>query len=105
MMPIVFEDEAREEYREAIGYYHNIDPDLQIGFRAEIGHHLRFIASNPLVPRLRRYGVRRVNLERFALYYVAYMIWKEQIVIVAIGHSRKRPYYWRRRPKGFRETH
>jgi hypothetical protein len=43
MMPIVFEEEAREEYREAIGYYYRIDPDLQAGFRAEIGHNLRFI--------------------------------------------------------------
>ncbi|MFZ4765709.1 MAG: type II toxin-antitoxin system RelE/ParE family toxin [Roseimicrobium sp.] len=105
MMPIVFEDEARNEYREAIGYYHNIDPDLHLGFRAEVGHLLRFIASNPLVPRLRRHGVRRINLERFAHYYIAYMIWKEQIVIVAIGHAKKRPYYWRRRPKGYRDTH
>ena len=104
-MPIVFEDEAREEYRKAIGYYHHFDPDLQVGFRAEIGRHLRFIAADPAVPRLRRYGVRRVNLEHFALYYIAYMIWKDQIVIVAIGHAKKRPYYWRRRLKAYRDAH
>lgn len=105
MIPIVFHPEARDEYKEAIRYYHGIDPDLQLGFRAEIGHQLRFIADNPLVPKLRHHGVRRSNLKRFGLYYIAYMIWKEQIVIVAIGHARKRPYYWRRRPKNFRDTH
>ena len=52
MTPIVFHPEARDEYKEAIRYYHGIDPDLQLGFRAEIGHQLRFIADNPLVPKL-----------------------------------------------------
>jgi plasmid stabilization system protein ParE len=105
MTPILFHDAAREEYKAAIGYYHKIDPDLQLAFRAEIGHQLRFIADNPLLTKLRNYGVRRVNLKRFGLHYIAYMLWKEQIVIVAIGHVRKRPYYWRRRPKDFRDTH
>lgn len=105
MTPIVFESEARGEYREALRYYHEIDPDLQIGFRAELGRHLRIIANNPELFSIRRYGVRRANLERFGLYYIGYMLWKEQIIVVAIGHARKRPYYWRRRPKGYRDTH
>ena len=98
MMRIVFHTEAREEYREAIRYYFEIDPDLQAGFRAEVGRHLRIIANNPELFSIRRYNVRRANLERFGLYYIAYMIWQEQIVVVAIGHSRSRP-------KNYRDTH
>jgi plasmid stabilization system protein ParE len=105
MMPIAFHEDAREEYREAIRYYFEIDPDLQAGFRSEVLQQLRMISDNPELFSVRRYGVRRANLERFGLYYIAYTLWKGQVVIMAIGHARKRPYYWRRRPKHYRDTH
>ncbi|MDB6120729.1 MAG: hypothetical protein JWO08_4510 [Verrucomicrobiaceae bacterium] len=65
---IIFGSEARDEYREAIRYYFEIDPDLQVKFRSEIGQQLRLIASNPLLYNERRYGVRRANLDRFGLF-------------------------------------
>jgi toxin ParE1/3/4 len=105
MKAVVFHTAAREEYKEAIRHYHSIDPDLQAGFRAGLRSHIEQIRSNPLLYNVRKYNVRRANFERFAFYYIAYMIWKDQMVIVAVGHSRKRPYYWYRRPKNFRDTH
>ena len=105
MIPIVFHPDAREEYREAIRYYFDIDPDLQLGFRSEFGRSLRQIADNPMLYNERRYGVRRANLERFGFYYIAYQIQKDQLVIIAVGHARKRPYFWYRRPKNFRDNH
>ena len=48
--------------------------------------------------------MRRKNLSRFKRHYVAYMLWQEQIVIIAIGHASCRPYYWYRRPKNFRDN-
>ena len=104
MTSIVFQPDAREEYREAIRYYFDIDPDLQKAFRLEFGQYLRTIADNPLLFHDRRYGVRRANLERFGLYYIASTIRKQLIVVVAVGHACKRPYYWYRRPKNFRDT-
>jgi hypothetical protein len=53
---------------------------------------------------VRRFGVRRKNLSRFKRHYVAYMLWENQLVIIAIGHASRRPYYWYRRPKAFREN-
>lgn len=105
MSPVVFDDAAREEYREALRYYHKIDPDLQRGFRAELQKVVAEIQASPLLHRVRKHGVRRVNLPRFSLYYVAYMLWHEQIVVVAVGHASKRPFYWRRRPKDYRDSH
>jgi len=105
MNEIVFHEEAREEYREAIRHYFKIDPDLQAGFRRELRASLGLILADPLLHRVRKFGVRRVNLSRFSLYYIAYMLWKDQVVVVAVGHANKRPYYWRRRPKNFRDTH
>lgn len=105
MREVVFHSEARLEYREAIRYYFDIDPDLQTEFRAEFRKHIRLNQSNPLLFRERKYKVRRANFKRFSNYYIAYMVWREQVVLVAIGHARKRPYYWRKRPKQFRDAH
>ncbi|MDB6120728.1 MAG: hypothetical protein JWO08_4509 [Verrucomicrobiaceae bacterium] len=33
------------------------------------------------------------------------MIWNDQLVVIAIGHAKKWPYYWYRRPKDFRDTY
>lgn len=105
MKGVVFHAAARDEYKEAIHHYYSIDPDLQAGFRAEFRRHIGRIRSNPLLYNVRKYDVRRANFERFAFHYIAYMIWKDQVVIVAVGHSRKRPFFWYRRPKEFRKTH
>lgn len=43
-------------------------------------------------------GIRRVNLNpRFGEYYIAYMIWRQKVVIVAVAHAKRRPHYWRDR--------
>ena len=34
---------------------------------------------------------------RFGEYYIAYMIWREKVVILAVAHAKRRPYYWRKR--------
>jgi hypothetical protein len=49
--------------------------------------------------------VRRANLPRFKNQYVAYMEWEDTVVVIAIGHAKRRPYYWYRRPKQHRDTH
>ncbi len=47
MRSVVFHDDAREEYREAIRYYFELDPDLQASFCTEVRQLLRMIADNP----------------------------------------------------------
>ena len=76
MKPVVFDEAARDEYREAIRYYHHIDPELRTGFRAEFRDLIAAIQSNPLLFNIRKHGARRANLKRFSLYYIAYMLWK-----------------------------
>jgi hypothetical protein len=60
--------------------------------------YLDAIIANPLLYNIRRRAVRRANLKpRFGEYYIAYMIWREKVVILAIAHAKRRPYYWRKR--------
>ena len=104
-MTMVFHPAAREEARQAFLYYSGIDQALADDFEKRVANALNEISNDPLRHRVRRFAVRRYNLLRFKLYYIAYMIWREEIVVIAIGHASKRPYYWYRRPKDYRDTH
>jgi plasmid stabilization system protein ParE len=75
-----------------------IDPELAASFEATFFDYLESIIANPLLYNLRRPPTRRVNLTpRFGEYYIAYMLWNQRVVILAIGHAKRRPYYWRKR--------
>jgi plasmid stabilization system protein ParE len=104
MMPVVFHPAAREEAHEGYIYYGAEDGELALDFEHKINQTLDLIQREPELCRVRRYNVRRANLPRFKERYIAYMIWKDEIVVVAIGHAKRRPYYWYRRPKHHRES-
>ena len=57
-----------------------------------------WITRHPAVPRDRK-GYRRVNLPIFP-YYIAYVHKEDAIIILAIGHSRRLPEYWKYRADG-----
>jgi hypothetical protein len=104
-MEIVFHPAAREEAHEGYLYYGAVDDELGLDFERKINQTLDLIQSQPELFSIRRYKVRRANLNRFKEGYIAYMLWKDQIVVIAIGHANRRPYYWYRRPKQHREAH
>jgi plasmid stabilization system protein ParE len=105
MMRVEYHSAAREEALDAYLYYAEEDENLARDFERKIQDAIQRISHDPLAYRVRKYDVRRVNLKRFKEHYVAYMIWREQIIVMAIGHAKRRPYYWYRRPKQYRETH
>jgi plasmid stabilization system protein ParE len=103
-MELAFHPAARVEAREAFLYLAEEDECLADDFEVRLTKALAAIQSRPELCRVRRYKVRRKNLLRFKRHYIAYMIWNGQIVIIAIGHGSRPPYYWYRRPKEFREN-
>ena len=91
---------ARHELHEALRFFAGVshDGELALNFEATFDRYVDAIMANPLAFNLRRPPTRRVNLTpRFGEYYIAYMIWREQVVILAIAHAKCRPYYWRTR--------
>jgi len=91
---------ARDELHDTIRYYAGADGDgsLAFDFETTFYTHTATIVANPLLYNIRHVSVRRVNLKpRFSEYYIAYMIWRDKVVILAIAHAKRRPYYWRRR--------
>ena len=104
-MTLVFHPAGREEARQAFLYLAEDDEKLADDFEVRLASAFASIQRRPESYRVRRYKVRRKNLIRFKRHYVAYMIWNDQIVVIAIGHASRPPYYWYRRPKEYRENH
>lgn len=89
---------AQEEHDEQIEAFAATDQVLAIAFEERYLHYRDSICDNPLLYNLRRGPTRRINLTpRFGEYYIAYMIWREKVVILAVAHGKRRPYYWRKR--------
>src|SRR4051812_12523764 len=94
---------AIEEIAEAYDYlFQHADRDIAAAFRQRVEEKLALCLQNPLLYRVRRFNVRRANLEQFTEHYLAYMLWNGRFVVIALGHAKRRPFYWYRRPKQFR---
>ncbi len=98
MTPVVFHPAAREEFDDAVRYYAANSPDLAIAFEARNAEYRHTISRTPLLYHPRKFSVRRANLApRFQEWYLAYYLWRDQVVILAIAHAKRRPYYFRKR--------
>lgn len=94
---------AIEEIAEAYDYlFQHADRDIAEAFRRRVEEKLVACQQNPLLCRVRRFNVRRANLEQFSEHYLAYMLFDERFVVIALGHAKRSPFYWYRRPKQFR---
>ena len=89
---------AEQDLNEAIDYYAAIDPDLAVAFLDCFESYKARVSDYPLHFSIRAGAVRRANMKpRFGEYYLPFMIWKERVVILAVAHAKRRPYYWRKR--------
>lgn len=95
---------AQYELEEAFEHYLGIDEELGYAFNEHYRRHRDAILAAPLHYNLRRSPTRRVNLvPQFRETYIAYMLWREKVAILAVGHAKRRPYYWRKRISESRE--
>jgi toxin ParE2 len=91
-------DVAQQELDEAISYYNGQLPGLGDAFLLEV------VAT---IERIRRFpdgwhplgeNIRRCRLRRFP-YGLIYQPDTNEVIIVAVAHSHRRPSYWRDRLK------
>ena len=97
-MTVEFLEEAEQELTEAALWYEARDLGLGRRLRDEVAHVVSRIAEDPMLWRERQGGYRRVNCPVFP-YFVAYIIRGQRIVVVAVGHGRRKPDYWKSRVK------
>ncbi len=93
---LIFHPGAAEDYEEAFAWYVARGAALAADFEREVERCLRLIAETPL--RWPKFDAERHRMiVRKFLYSIAYEVIANQIVILAVAHGRRRPYYWRAR--------
>lgn len=99
--PVRFSREAREEVLEAARWYAGRRPELRTEFLADlddaVGQVVRYAphlgSPRGIDPSL---GVRRVFFKRFP-YSLFFIELPTRYRVLAVAHSRRRPFYWRGR--------
>ena len=92
-MRFIFDDLAKEEYRDAIEYYEFEIEGLGKKFKEEIIRALKNIKRFPKVGVVEEGDVRRYLLHKFP-YKILYSIENDYIYIIAVAHMHREPDYW-----------
>ena len=98
MNRIIVHSEAELELCEAVEYYETKCVGLGLDLEQEVGRALANIQEAPKKWSTRRYGTRCRLLARFP-YAIYYLELQDIIWVVAVAHTSRRPYYWRKRLK------
>lgn len=85
--------EAEEELRAAATNYEEQSTGLGLALVAEVRRTYQRIVELPLAARIERGQIRVRSIARFP-YRVYYRVRDEEILIVAVGHLRRRPGFW-----------
>lgn len=97
-MTFEFHPEARIEFIEAIAYYETNRDGLGLRLSREVYATINRILLGPTAwPRISE-NTRRCFTRRFP-YGVVYEIREDDILIIAVAHSSREPFYWRTRVK------
>ena len=88
--------EAEEELRVAARFYEALQPGLGLALLQEVRRGRERIAKHPKASRVERGDIRVRSILRFP-YRLYYRVRSDEIVIVAVGHRRRRPGFWRNR--------
>ena len=92
-MNIIFLPEAQAEFLDAISYYEAPRKGLGSRFKNETDRCILWIKDNHDLYRLRPGGYRRINLRAFP-YFIPFIIRGENLWILAVSHSARKPEYW-----------
>lgn len=95
-LPVIFHELAENELNEAAAYYAQARPGLGDAFIAEVQSAVDALVASPLAGQTVEEDVRWWLVRRFP-YSVFYRIRADHIRILAIGHQKRRPFYWRAR--------
>jgi hypothetical protein len=90
--------EADAEFAAQVDYYEDQQRGLGQRFYHEVIGCLEWVATNPMLPRLRKH-YRRVNLKVFP-FYIAYVVEGDLLWVLAIAYGYRRPGYWTERLTG-----
>ena len=98
MKPFHLSDPASAELAEAIRWYEQQRSGLGGELFDAISETIDLIRTHPDIgtPRTTRRPSRQLRVNRFP-YYVVYRVREEDIYVVAVAHTSRRPDYWKHR--------
>ena len=99
MTPVRLLLEAEEELQLAAQYYEQMQPGLGRALIVEVRRTRDLISEYPLSAPMVRGDVRIRSIARFP-YRIYYRARPDEIVVIAIGHRRRRPGFWQSRIDG-----
>lgn len=95
-MKVRFLAEADVEFRESARYYEAKAQGLGIAFITEVHRATAIVASQPSIGSPVDDELRKFVLRRFS-YNLIYSMEGGEVVIIAVAHHKRRPFYWSRR--------
>ena len=95
-MKVRFLSEADVEFRESARYYEDKAPGLGVAFIAEVHRATAIVASQPGIGNAVDDELRKFVLRRFP-YNMIYAVEGDEVVITAVAHHKRRPFYWGKR--------
>ena len=87
---------AEEEMTEAAIFYEGQAQGLGVEFLDDVQSTIDRLRDNPMLGHTVVGDLRRSLLSRFP-YLLIYTIEPDDLLIIAVAHQRRRPYYWRDR--------
>ncbi|MBX3244838.1 MAG: type II toxin-antitoxin system RelE/ParE family toxin [Acidobacteria bacterium] len=97
-MTFEFHPEARIEFIEAISYYERSSPGVGLRFSREVYATIKRVLESPNAwPHITE-NTRRCLARRFP-YSVVYEVREQDVLIIAIAHASREPFYWSDRKK------
>lgn len=95
-LPVVFRPEARAEFDESFDWYERQRSGLGVDFVTQVQEILDQISATPELYAQMFQDVRRAVVQHFP-YSVFYKVEPQQVVILAVFHSRRNPKIWQAR--------
>lgn len=95
-MKYVFHPEALIEFKESALYYTKKNSKLGLAFYIEVVNTIDKILKTPARYRIIEEDVRRCLTKRFP-YGILYTIEEDYILIIAVMHCSREPYFWKNR--------
>ncbi|MBZ5655599.1 MAG: type II toxin-antitoxin system RelE/ParE family toxin [Acidobacteriia bacterium] len=91
-----FHPEARQDFRDAIGWYSSRSPTAAKEFRKTVSDVIRHLVQAPWRWPKYCHGTRRFVLHRFP-FSIIYLDDPDMLSIVALAHNKRKPGYWKQR--------
>ncbi|NUO07716.1 MAG: type II toxin-antitoxin system RelE/ParE family toxin [Candidatus Brocadia sp.] len=92
-MKVIFTNLAKLELEDATTFYELEYQGLGKRFKQEVEQSIRRIIEYPKASSIERGDIRKRSLHKFP-YKILYSIENDHILIIAIAHLHRKPYYW-----------